>query len=85
MRDPTLPPPLKFGFETEAARRKQYAETATPALLGPEELPIGSAPMEKDVERNFNLMHSPLPGTLRPTPILERARIHGWQYIELII
>ena len=80
MRDPTLHPPFKFGgFESEAARRKQYAESATTALLGPEELPIGSAPIEKDVERNFNMLHSPLPGTLRPMPRIERAHIHGWQ------
>lgn len=80
MRDPMHPPPLKFGFESEAARRRQYAENVTPALLGPQEDPLGSAPVVRDTERPFALMHSPLPGTLRPRPKLERAQSLGWQH-----
>jgi hypothetical protein len=66
-------PPLKFGFESEGARRRQYAERMTPALLGPQEPPLGSTFAVRDTERDRTLVHSPLPATLRPTPRLRRG------------
>ena len=69
-------PPLKFGFESEGARRREYAARATPALLGPKETPLGSTYHDRDSESTAPLLHSPLPRTLRPTQRLDRG-IHA--------
>lgn len=69
-------PPLKFGFESEGARRRQYAARTTTALLGPQEAPLGSSFQNRDTESTSTLVHSPLPRTLRPTARLDRG-IHA--------
>ena len=68
-------PPMRFGtfFESEGARRREYAERVTPALMGPKEEPLGRTPIVRDTESVAVLLHSPLPGTLRPTPLIDRA------------
>ena len=81
-------PPLKFGFESEGARRRDYAERTTTALLGPSEGPAGTGRAVRDSESTQTLLHSPLPRTLRPTgrfargihatPLQPRAQSH-WQ------
>lgn len=72
-----MAPPLKFGFESEGARRREHAARATTPLLGAQEKPPGSTHSERDTECLVELIHSPLPGTLRPTPRL--ARGVSWQ------
>lgn len=75
-RVPGEQPPLRFGFESEGARRRAYAERTTIALLGPQEAPLCSGRDTRDTESTNTLIHSPLPRTLRPTRRLERG-IHA--------
>lgn len=71
------PPPLKFGFESEGARRRDsIAQTRSP-LLGPAEERPGTSRMLRDTEARLALVHSTLPATLRPTPRIGRPR--SWQ------
>ena len=68
LRNPNPPPPLRFGFESEGARRRDYAaRTMTPLAASAGQEPSLLAAADRRTAPEVELVHSALTSTLRPS------------------